>query len=329
MKKTILILLLISFSEIWAQDPVFTQFYAAPTILNPAFAGSRNSTRFAAGYRNQWLGVKSNINSFYASGDAFIGDIKSGVGANIINQKEARTNYSYTQINLMYSRHLQIDDNWSLFPGISFGYGLRQFNFAGLLFEDQIDLGSGNTNPTQDEFAEKSNIHLFDISAGFVLYHQNAWFGLSAKHLNKPDISFVESQKLPLDVFLSVHGGYRFTLSPDSEYDMEPDGTYLFLTMNYMHQGPYNRIDVGAEFEISSFFIGMLTSISAGQQAADSETLLSFNPVMGLQIKQFKVGLSYDFPTSSIGNNAGTAEITLQYNLGNSFVRKRMWQIKN
>lgn len=329
MKKIILILLLISFSELWAQDPVFTQFYAAPTILNPAFAGSRNSTRFSLGYRNQWLGVKSDFNSFYASGDAYIGSINSGVGANIINQKEARTNYSYTQLNLMYSRHLKLDENWSLFPGISFGYALRQFNFNGLLFEDQIDLGSGSTNPTQDEFAERGNIHIFDISAGFVLYHTNAWFGLSAKHLNKPNISFVEEQELTLNMFISVHGGYRFTLADKSEFDQNPYGTYLFLTMNYMNQGPYNRLDLGAEFEISNFFVGMLSSISTGQQLETSDLLLSVNPLMGMQIKQFKIGLSYDFPLSSIGNNAGTAEITLQYDLGNSYSRKRMWQIKN
>lgn len=329
MKKIIIILLLFFCGDIWAQDPVFTQFYATPTILNPAFAGSRNSTRFSVGYRNQWLGVKSDFNSFYVSGDGFVESINSGIGINIINQKEATTNYSYTQANLLYSRHLKIDKNWSVFPGISFGYARRQFNFNGLLFEDQIDLGSGSINPTQDEFIDRRQINIFDISAGFVLYHTNAWFGLSAKHLNKPNISFIEDEELPLDIFLSIHGGYRFTLTDKSESDKESKGTYLFLTMNYMNQGPYSRMDLGAEFEISSFFIGMVSSLSTGQQLDNSDLLLSVNPLMGIQVKQFKLGLSYDFPVSSIGNNAGTAEITLQYDIGNSRSRKRLWQIKN
>ena len=103
MKKIVIILFFISSLPVVGQDPVFTQFYASPTILNPAFAGSRNSTRFSAGYRNQWLNVKSDLNTFYASGDGFLGAINSGLGVNLINQKEELTNYSYTQINLLYS----------------------------------------------------------------------------------------------------------------------------------------------------------------------------------------------------------------------------------
>jgi type IX secretion system PorP/SprF family membrane protein len=329
MKNLILILFLFILSEVRGQDPVFTQFYASPTILNPAFAGSRNSTRFSAGYRNQWRGVNSKINTFYASGDGFVGPINSGVGVNLINQKEELTNYSYTQINLLYSFHVKLNDDWSLFPGMSFGYAFKQFDFGGLLFEDQIDLITGNINPTNDEFFEKQNINFFDLSAGMVLYHTNAWIGLSLKHLTNPDISFIEGEELPLEMFFSVHGGYRFTLRPDDRYSQQSNGTHLFLTANYMHQGPYDRIDLGAEFEISSFFIGLLSSATVNSQIEGSDTFLSISPITGLEFDKFKIGLSYDFPVSSIGNNAGTAEITLQYDLGNTYVRRRRWQVKN
>jgi type IX secretion system PorP/SprF family membrane protein len=329
MKNLILILFLFILSEVRGQDPVFTQFYASPTILNPAFAGSRNSTRFSAGYRNQWRGVNSKINTFYASGDGFVGAINSGVGVNLINQKEELTNYSYTQINLLYSFHVKLNDDWSLFPGMSFGYAFKQFDFGGLLFEDQIDLITGNINPTNDEFLEKQNINFFDLSAGMVLYHTNAWIGLSLKHLTNPDISFIEGEELPLEMFFSVHGGYRFTLRPDDRYSQQSNGTHLFLTANYMHQGPYDRIDLGAEFEISSFFIGLLSSATVNSQIEGSDTFLSISPITGLEFDKFKIGLSYDFPVSSIGNNAGTAEITLQYDLGNTYVRRRRWQLKN
>ena len=38
-------LFLFSFQEVFAQDPVFTQFYAVPMMTNPAFAGSEGNTR--------------------------------------------------------------------------------------------------------------------------------------------------------------------------------------------------------------------------------------------------------------------------------------------
>ena len=329
MKRITVILFILSLTQMHGQDPVFTQFYASPTVLNPAFAGSRNSTRFSAGYRSQWLNIKSNLNTFYASADGFVGSINSGIGLNLINQKEELTNYSYTQLNFLYSFHIQLSDEWSLFPGISFGYAFKQLDFGNLIFEDQIDLNSGNINPSNETFLEKNNIDLFDFSAGMVLYHTNAWIGFSLKHLNNPDISFIEEEELPLELFFSIHGGYRFTLRPDDRYSQTTNGTHLFVTANYMHQGPYNRIDFGAEFEISSFFIGLLSSATVNSEIAGANTFLSINPITGLEFDQFKIGLSYDFPVSSIGNNAGTAEITFQYDLGNTYVRKRRWQLKN
>ncbi|MEJ0030308.1 MAG: type IX secretion system membrane protein PorP/SprF [Bacteroidota bacterium] len=44
-----------------AQDAQFSQFYAAPLYLNPAFAGSTNQGRVGMNYRNQWPGIDANF----------------------------------------------------------------------------------------------------------------------------------------------------------------------------------------------------------------------------------------------------------------------------
>ena len=45
----------------FGQDPIFTQFYANPMYLNPAFAGSRVCPRVALNYRNEWPNISGNF----------------------------------------------------------------------------------------------------------------------------------------------------------------------------------------------------------------------------------------------------------------------------
>ena len=50
---------------VFAQDPHFTQFYAAPLTVNPGYAGffENGSMRVISNYRRQWLSQFSYINT--------------------------------------------------------------------------------------------------------------------------------------------------------------------------------------------------------------------------------------------------------------------------
>ena len=62
------------------QDMQFSQFYAAPIHLNPAFTGSTEWTRVGVNYRNQWPGLDRSFNAFSAYFDHFIDHKNSGIG---------------------------------------------------------------------------------------------------------------------------------------------------------------------------------------------------------------------------------------------------------
>ena len=48
------------------------------------------------------------------------------------------------------------------------------------------------------------------MSAGFLFFNENIWFGGSMKHLTTPNISFQsEGGQVKLEQFLSIHGGYK------------------------------------------------------------------------------------------------------------------------
>src|SRR6185295_17434324 len=55
--------------DLLAQDPEFTQFYANPLYLNPAFAGTARCPRICLNYRNQWPGISGTYVTYSASYD--------------------------------------------------------------------------------------------------------------------------------------------------------------------------------------------------------------------------------------------------------------------
>src|SRR5271156_4441203 len=77
----VLVLMLLAGGTVTAQDPQFSQFYAAPLYLNPAFAGSTQQGRVGMNYRNQWPANDANFTTISAYADFYIEDKNSGVGA--------------------------------------------------------------------------------------------------------------------------------------------------------------------------------------------------------------------------------------------------------
>src|SRR3982751_3033452 len=54
----------------WAQDPKFSQYFAAPLSLNPAFTGFFDGDyRIAANTRQQWGNLGDPYNTYSVSGD--------------------------------------------------------------------------------------------------------------------------------------------------------------------------------------------------------------------------------------------------------------------
>ena len=74
-----------------AQDPEFSQFYANPLYLNPAFAGSNNCPRVALNYRNQWPGLSGSFVTQSVSYDQRLGYNKgAGIGFLVTNDEAAK-----------------------------------------------------------------------------------------------------------------------------------------------------------------------------------------------------------------------------------------------
>ena len=99
------ILTLLSFApDITAQDPEFTQFYANPLYLNPAFAGTARCPRLVMNYRNQWPSLSGTFVTTSASYDQHVPTIQGGLGLIVLNDRAAfveRLNVHHHQLHLV------------------------------------------------------------------------------------------------------------------------------------------------------------------------------------------------------------------------------------
>ena len=103
MKKIILkhfysIIFLFVFAQtVFAQDPIFTQFYIVPEKISPAFTGITNTWTAGIMHRRQWPDGNRKIDTQFGYANKLVGD-NVAVGITVLNHNEVFTNYNYFQL---------------------------------------------------------------------------------------------------------------------------------------------------------------------------------------------------------------------------------------
>ncbi|MFY8067033.1 MAG: PorP/SprF family type IX secretion system membrane protein [Flavobacterium sp.] len=313
-KIYIVLLFITFFNEVKAQDPVFTQSLIIPETLNPGFTGAASSWNAGIIHRRQWPEGNRRIDTQYAFANNLVTD-NLGLGITILNQRETFTDYNYFQFNGVASYRIDLNYRWRLRLGLEGGFGRKDFNFRNLLLEDQINVNDGSISGSSIDpgfLRYNSQINFVDFSFGVLVDEENAWFGASLKHLTRPDITFLENGNAPLDLFLSVHGGYYFTLD-NSPSMLLPADTDLLVSINYMRQSQFNRLDIGTSVEMNMFSFGVIAATNPEGRNTNSHLITSLNPYVTMRAGEFKFGYSYDVNTSKFGHNQGIHELTLTW----------------
>lgn len=316
-----LLLLLVSF-VLRSQDPQFTQFYAAPTYLNPAFAGSAEQSRLTSNYRNQWPAIPGAFVTYRASYDRFIDAVSSGVGISVMHDRAGTGAMRATSVDLQYNFEFQIFRDIYLRPGLEFGYTNSSINFNDLTFGDQLVRDGAET--TVEQYAPPT-VNYFDFGTGGLIYGKNFWLGASLYHLNEPNQSLLGGASR-LSKKLSVHGGYRFNLKSVRN----KSGSDLLAAFQYKNQGEFEQLDLGLYVETSPMVFGMwYRSIPFKKKPAGYFNHDAIAFLVGVHTGPYKIGYSYDFTISKlgIGNTGGSHEISLIYEWANDndrFKRRRI-----
>ncbi len=306
-----------------AQDPQFSQFYAAPLYQNPAFAGSAFATRLIANYRNQWPSITANFVTSSFSIDHHLQSLNSGIGLIVTNDSQGPNRLTSTDISAIYAYQLKIDEDNFLRLGLQGTYSNKSMNYLGLTFGDQYDDKGLTGNPTNDPFGPNGsnlpNINMADFSAGALYYNSTSWLGVTAHHINQPSYTFFASDApksgfLPMK--LSISGGVKIPIAnpysgaaySDKEFSVSP----AFLIKR---QGKFNQLDLGLYATYTPLTVGVWyrgIPIKKRNITPTNHDALVF--LIGVRQDSFSIGYSYDVTISGLGaSSGGSHEISLAY----------------
>jgi type IX secretion system PorP/SprF family membrane protein len=296
-----------------AQDPEFTQFYANPLYLNPAFAGSSRCPRMVMNYRNQWPGITKTYITNSFSYDQHVDALSGGFGMLFTNDQAGDGTINTINASMVYSYYLPVTSTFSVKAGIQATYAQKSVDWSKLNFGDMIDNKFGFTLGTQ-EVNPNRTITNVDFSAGILGYSSSFFIGGAAHHLMEPDEAFINPGSSPLPMKITAHTGAIIPMgNQSSKYKRRrrrnantlPESS-ISPNILYQKQKDFQQLNLGL-YVTKGPIVGGLWYRNQD----------SFIVLVGLMTTNFRFGYSYDVTVSRLSNaTAGSHELsmTLQFN---------------
>ena len=318
MRKILIALFIIAFSgSAHAQDPHFSQFFASPLTLNPAFTGKFDGQwRLAVNHRDQWPSIpKAYVTS---SGSFDFGIMKDklpqgdvfGIGISGLSDASAndQLKLNYGSLSVSYHKALDEDGYNTIGAGFQGTYSSLTLDEGKLTFEDMLRQ-NGFTGARTDFLTNGNNQNYFDVNAGLLFSgssngNNNYYAGVSVYHVNRPKVGF-KDQNYYLANRLTVHAGGTV-----------PVADALSLSASIIHQVQSKASETtlggalsynlnGDEVTPSSIFVGSWVRLN--------DALI---PYIGLEVGGLRIGASYDVNISSLKTataSRGGSEFSLIY----------------
>jgi len=314
----------------FAQDIQYSQYYANPIYLNPAFTGSTSLTRVGVNFRNQWPAMDASFVAYTAYFDHYEERINSGFGLIIQGAQESFTQTSLNEIGLTYSYRLKLNEKNYIQAGVQGSFVARDALFDRVILGTQLNIDTGQiSGEPGGGFEGDSQIKSADAHAGLLYYGEKAWFGVSVAHLLEPEISYLADNSNQLPMKYSLHGGYRIDLAAgdiNDYFNNTDQERSLALGFNYKKQGEFSQLDLGAEFFFEPLVLGMwYRGLPTKYSLPNNESLvflLGVNIPLGLD-----VGYSFDYAISKLGTSStgGSHELSLRYVFSPKEPKKRRY----
>ena len=277
----------------FSQDVEFSQHYANPLYLNPAFAGSEEYTRIALNYRTLMPVSFGDYSTYSVSVDKYIKDLSGGVGLQVMNDRQAQGVVNELGINLIYAYNFRINHEWTINAGLKTAYQMNTVDARKLSM----------TDPESGLY--KSSM-FFDFSAGILSWYQNIFVGFAVDHLTRPVISLGTSEPGVIGRKYTFHGGMEIPFYNSLHR------VHMTLSPNiiYQHQNASSKLNLGLYLAKENFTSGLWIKTNKNFQWLGA--ILMF----GYLADNVMFAYSYDIPFNfnhSEGIISGAHEVTFLY----------------
>lgn len=321
MRKSIFFFLALQLTfTLQAQDPHFSQFFASPLTLNPAFTGKFDgSWRLAANHRDQWPSIPKAYVTSSASLDFPI--LKKripeidvfGIGISGVSDASAngQLKLNYGSLSMSYHKALDEDGYSTIGAGFQATYNSMVLDVSKLTFEDMLTQNgfTGQSNDVPALYAGDNKRNYFDVNAG-LLYsgstdgYNNYYIGASMYHINRPKVSYTDKNWY-LTGRITIHGGGYLPIS---------DVVTVNTSVIYQLQNQASETLIGGAVGLNATGdVNNPTTVYVGSWLRFKDAII---PYIGLEVGGLRFGASYDINVSSLKaatGNRGGSEISLIY----------------
>ncbi len=234
------------------QNPHYTQYMYNMNVVNPAYAGSKESISFGALYRKQWVNIEDSPTSFTFSGHAPVGN-NVGVGLSFLSDKIGPV----TEQNVFgdFSYTLKLNETNRLALGIKAGVSFHQVGLR--------DIQSSLPDPSEGIFGEDINDASLNLGVGAFYYTENYYVAFSVPNLVKSAHLDYNGREYGSDVshyFLTA--GYVFDINYElkfkpsimlkSAFNVNPS---LDVSANFLYK---EKFELGATYRLQDSFGAMV-----------------------------------------------------------------------
>lgn len=303
-------------TPVFAQDPVFSQFYSSPLSINPALAGNGDANwRVVGNRRSQWIG--EGLEPLTTTSLSFDGKIFKqrdketnyiGGGFLFLQDRGLSGAYKSNSFNFIASSHVSLDeeDNNGLSVGLGGSYSNTLIDFSQLSFSQQLGSSGFNRSlPTNEPYL--SNVQpYFSMFAGvtYTFANENSSFdlGVSGYRFLKTNRSALNDPNQLDPPRYNIHADYQTFLS---------DNVVFNTNAIYVLESNLQSYTVGVNFGRILGEKDQPTVLNAGLWYRSNEAVI---PYLGMVYRNMQVGFTYDVPVSSSSSSIGTLK-TYEFSL--------------